>query len=110
MRKPALLLALLAMTAPAQAQHRSRARESGIVIGVLPTGPLYAIFMEWPERESAIASLGTRMLPDAVIEKVELLGGPPLAFRRNGDALQLTLPPAQAAFTPAIRILGRGLV
>ena len=43
MRKPALLLALLAMTAPAHAQHRPRARESGIVIGVLPTGPLNAI-------------------------------------------------------------------
>jgi len=43
MRKPALLLALLAMTAPAQAQHRPRAREAGIVIGVLPTGPLNAI-------------------------------------------------------------------
>ena len=43
MRKPALLLALLAMTAPAHAQHRPRAREAGIVIGVLPTGPLNAI-------------------------------------------------------------------
>jgi D-aminopeptidase len=43
MRKPALLLAILAMTAPAHAQHRPRAREAGIVIGVLPTGPLNAI-------------------------------------------------------------------
>jgi len=71
---------------------------------------LYAIFMEWPERESAIASLGTRMLPDAVIEKVELLGGPALDFRRDADALRLTIPRADGAFTPAIRILGRGLV
>jgi alpha-L-fucosidase len=73
-------------------------------------GALYAIFMEWPERESAIASLGTRARPDAVVEKVELLGGPPLDFRRDADALRLTLPPADGAFTPAIRILGRGLV
>jgi D-aminopeptidase len=36
-------LLLVAMTAPAQAQHRSRAREAGILIGVLPTGPLNAI-------------------------------------------------------------------
>jgi D-aminopeptidase len=36
-------LLLLAMTAPAQAEHRPRAREAGIVIGVLPTGPLNAI-------------------------------------------------------------------
>jgi len=71
---------------------------------------LYAIFMEWPERESAIASLGTRMLPDAVIEKVELLGGPALDFRRDADALRLTIPRSDGAFTPAIRILGRGLV
>jgi len=31
------------MTAPAHAQHRPRAREAGIVIGILPTGPLNAI-------------------------------------------------------------------
>lgn len=70
---------------------------------------LYAIFMEWPDRESAIASLGHRALPDAVIEKVELLGGPPLQFRRDADALRLALPRTQG-FTPAIRIDGRGLV
>jgi alpha-L-fucosidase len=69
---------------------------------------LHAIFMEWPERESAIASLGTRA--GGVIEKVELLGGPPLQFRRDADALHITPPPAEGAFTPAIRILGRGLV
>src|SRR5690348_13658906 len=31
------------MSAPAQAQHRPRAREAGITFGVLPTGPLNAI-------------------------------------------------------------------
>jgi alpha-L-fucosidase len=70
---------------------------------------LYAIFMEWPERESAIVSLGKRALPDATIEKVELLGGPPLQFRRDADALRITLPRGDG-FTPAIRILGRSLV
>ena len=70
---------------------------------------LYAIFMEWPERESAIVSFGTRALPDAVVERVELLGGPPLEFRRDADALRLTLPNADG-YTPAIRIMGRGLV
>lgn len=73
-------------------------------------GALYAIFMDWPERESAIASLGQRVLPDAAIEKVELLGGPPLAFRRDPDALRSFLPQAGNAFTPAIRIIGRGLI
>ena len=72
-------------------------------------GALYAIFMEWPERESAIESLGTRALPNAVIEKVELLGGPPLAFRRDAEALRVTLPPSDGGFTPAVRISGRGL-
>jgi alpha-L-fucosidase len=71
---------------------------------------LYALFLEWPEHESAITSLGTRALPDAAIEKVELLGGPPLQFRRDADVFRLTLPNADGGFTPAIRILGRGLV
>lgn len=39
---PAAVL-LCAMTAPASAEHRPRAREAGIVIGVLPAGPLNAI-------------------------------------------------------------------
>ena len=72
---------------------------------------LYTICMEWPQGESAITSLGARALPEAVIEKVELVGGPALQFRRDSDALHLSLPPPQrGAFTPAIRILGRGLV
>ena len=72
------------------------------------SGALYAIFMEGPEQESALASLGMRALPHAVIERVELLGGPPLQFRRDADALRIAMPPA-SGFTPAIRILGRGL-
>jgi D-aminopeptidase len=37
------LLALAAMTSTAQAEHRPRAREAGIIFGILPTGPLNAI-------------------------------------------------------------------
>ena len=72
-------------------------------------GSLYAIFMEWPEGESAISSLGARALGGAAIEKVELLGGPPLEFRHDPEALRLTLPRASDEFIPAIRIIGRGL-
>jgi D-aminopeptidase len=43
MRKLALFVALAAMTSTAHSEHRPRAREAGIVIGVLPTGPLNAI-------------------------------------------------------------------
>jgi alpha-L-fucosidase len=71
-------------------------------------GALYAIFLDWPEGEAAIASLGTDALPAAVIERVELLGGPPIDFRRDGQALKITLPRADL-FVPALRISGRGL-
>ncbi|MEO8455460.1 MAG: alpha-L-fucosidase C-terminal domain-containing protein, partial [Sphingomicrobium sp.] len=72
---------------------------------------LYAIFLDWPQGESAIHSLGGNPLPDAVIERIDLLGGPELQFRRDGDALRVTLPsPAAGAFVPALRIRGRGLV
>jgi D-aminopeptidase len=43
MRSLLLLLALFAVSAPADAQHRPRPREAGIVFGVLPAGPLNAI-------------------------------------------------------------------
>jgi D-aminopeptidase len=43
MRRLLLFAAALTMTAAAHAEHRPRAREAGIVIGVLPTGPLNAI-------------------------------------------------------------------
>ncbi|MES2135772.1 MAG: alpha-L-fucosidase [Pseudomonadota bacterium] len=71
---------------------------------------LYAIFLDWPQRESAIASLGANALPDAVIERVDLLGGPRLNFRRDSDALRLSLPrPDNGAFVPAVRLRGRGV-
>jgi alpha-L-fucosidase len=72
---------------------------------------LYAIFMDWPQGESAITSLGGQALPDAEVERVDLLGGPELQFRRDAKALRVTLPPPQdGAFIPALRIRGRGLV
>ncbi|MES2327612.1 MAG: alpha-L-fucosidase [Pseudomonadota bacterium] len=74
-------------------------------------GALYAIFMEWPERESVIASLAGKALTGAVIERIDLVGGPQLQFRSEDDALRVTLPrAADGAFVPALRISGRGLV
>ena len=71
---------------------------------------LYAILLDWPQRETAIRSLGTQAMPNAAIERVDLLGGPELVFRRDSEALWLTLPPPTAgAFVPVLRIRGRGL-
>jgi alpha-L-fucosidase len=74
-------------------------------------GALYAIFLGWPRGESVIRSLGRNALSGSEIERVDLLGGPELQFRRDTGALRLTLPPPQAgAMIPAVRIRGRGLV
>jgi len=71
---------------------------------------LYAIFLDWPAGESSLASLGANALPGSVIERVDLLGGPSLAFKRTAEALWLQVPaPADRAFVPVLRILGRGL-
>ena len=53
-----------------------------------------------------------RLLVDAqVIERVDLIGGPELRFRRDADALRVALPaPQVGTFAPALRIRGRGLV
>ena len=65
---------------------------------------LYAIFLDWPPGESAIRSLSSNAT-DAAIERIDLLGGPELQFRRDSEALHLTLPPhAAGAFVPALRI------
>ena len=72
---------------------------------------LNALFLDWPEGEARIESLGSERLPQARIERVELLGGGPLEFSRDVDALRLRLPrPGQGAFVPAISINGAGLV
>ena len=72
---------------------------------------LYAIFLEWPKSESAIASLGRDALPGAKIERIDLLGGPQLDFRREAGALRLTIPPSRRdELVPTIRMRGRGLI
>ena len=51
-----------------------------------------------------------KLLPDAVIERVDLLGGPELQFRRDADALRLTLPPPTGgAFVPVLTGQWQGL-
>ena len=72
---------------------------------------LYAIFLEWPESESAIASLGRDALPGAKTVRIDLLGGPQLDFRREAGALRLTIPPSRRdELVPTIRMRGRGLI
>jgi alpha-L-fucosidase len=72
---------------------------------------LYAILLDLPTGETAIKSLGSQALPDAVIEHVQVLGGPAVRFTRDGDALRLTIPRSgDDEFVPALRIEGRGLV
>ena len=74
-------------------------------------GVLNAFFLDWPEGKSAIAALGDRALPSAVIDRVEMIGRGPLEFRRDSEALHLTLPrPDGRAFVPGVRIYGRGLI
>ncbi len=74
-------------------------------------GALHAAFLKWPEGPARIAALGSRAMPGAAIERVRLVGGGDLRFRRQADGLALTLPPAGAGdFVPVVRIDGRGLV
>jgi alpha-L-fucosidase len=71
---------------------------------------LNAIFLDWPSGEAQIRALGRNALPNARIERVEMLGGGAIPFRRGEDSLRLTLPePAPGAFVPAVRIFGAGL-
>ena len=73
-------------------------------------GALYAMFLDWPEREARIKALGSSSLGTERIERVTLLGGPQLQFRQDSDALRLTLPrPAIGRFVPVIRIDGAGI-
>ncbi len=74
-------------------------------------GALNAFFLDWPTDRTAIASLGERALPGVRIERVEMLGGKPLKFRRDESALRFSLPrPEGASFVPGVRIYGRGLI
>ncbi|MFL6737475.1 MAG: alpha-L-fucosidase [Sphingomonas sp.] len=71
-------------------------------------GVIYAIIMDWPNGETAIGSLSISARPGAVIERIELLGGPMLEFSRDADALRVKLPSGEG-LPPVLRILGRGL-
>lgn len=74
-------------------------------------GVLNAFFLDWPEGEGEIASLGRRALPNARVERVELAGGRPLKFEQDGEALRIRLPKSRAdQFVPTVRIFGRGLL
>jgi len=74
-------------------------------------GAINALFLEWPDGEAAIASLGTNAMPEAMIERVEAIGGGPLEARRDADALRFRLPrPEGDSFVPTVRISGSGLV
>jgi len=67
---------------------------------------LYAIFLDWPPGEATLHAIPA----EASIERVELLGGPPLEFRLEGDALRLKFPRPDGGLVPALRIRGSGLV
>ena len=72
---------------------------------------LNAFFLDWPEGEAAVHSLGRDALPHATIDQVCFQDGRPLRFRRDQAALRLTLPrPRVGEFVPAIALFGRGLV
>jgi alpha-L-fucosidase len=61
---------------------------------------LYAILLDWPAGETRMAALA-----DRPVQRVSLLGGGPLPFRRDGGALSVTLPPpTPGAFVPVLRI------
>jgi alpha-L-fucosidase len=71
-------------------------------------GALYALVLGRPEGEVTISSLATGSAPGP-IERVTLLGGGPLAHRRDDRGLHLKLP-RDTGFVPTIRIDGRGLI
>ena len=72
-------------------------------------GALYALVLGKPERDVTITSLAPG--PKAgVVERVTLLGGGPLAHRRDHRGLHVELPRQTAGFVPTLRIEGRGLV
>jgi alpha-L-fucosidase len=74
-------------------------------------GKLHAFFLDWPGSEAAITSLGRASLPDAVVERVETIGGRPLPFRQESESLVVEMPGATGGeFVPGVTITGRGIV
>lgn len=67
---------------------------------------LYAIAMGWPEdRKIKIKSLseGSALRPET-ISKAEMLGGGELQFKRNAEALEVTLPENRPALSYAVAL------
>ncbi|MBO9560107.1 MAG: alpha-L-fucosidase [Caulobacter sp.] len=72
---------------------------------------LYALPMAWPAGELVIESLATSGPTSAgEVQRVELVGGGALAFKRDGKGLRIAMPDARPAFTPVLKISGPGLV
>ncbi|MGN6424815.1 MAG: alpha-L-fucosidase [Asticcacaulis sp.] len=76
-------------------------------------GALYAIAQDWPDSGFVVITsmqAGSAQRKGKV-ERVELLGhGQPLDFELGLGGLTVKLPGARPAFTPALKIMGQGLV
>ncbi len=73
-------------------------------------GVLHAALMDWPDGKAVVTSLGTSAMPEARVERVELMGHGPVEWVRDAEAMKVALPqPADGAFVPVLRIYGRGL-
>ena len=73
-------------------------------------GALYVIFLGWPSGTASVASLGAEQWPQGRIERVTMLGGGPVSYRRDGAALHFDMPPnAERGFVPVLRIDGGGI-
>jgi len=73
-------------------------------------GALNAILLDWPEGKARIESLSVTALPDARVDRVELLGHGQVPWIRDGEAMTVTLPRAkEGQFVPVLKVLGRGL-
>jgi alpha-L-fucosidase len=67
---------------------------------------VYAVVFGWPENgivKIRSFSDGNELWPRAV-NRVELLGGGNLHFQRNGEALEVSLPPQRPAITYAMAL------
>ena len=76
-------------------------------------GALYAIAQDWPDNNFMVVTSMAAGSPQRKgrIERVELLGqGQPLDFELGLGGLTVKLPDARPAFTPALKIMGAGLV
>jgi alpha-L-fucosidase len=63
---------------------------------------LYAILLDWPVAETAIRSLA-----GVPVERVDLLGGGPLPFSHDSEALRVRLPSRRdGGFVPVLKVMG----